>query len=219
SAEFLECGDAVGWFEPLYRAASGSDDEGTVPWADGAVNANLIPWLSTRDAPSDGLRALKIGCGSGDDCEELARVGYGVVGFDIAPTAIDWCHARFADSPVEYTVADLFDAPESWTHAFDFVLESFTLQALPPDARSRAIPHMARFVAPGGMLLVITRGRDADEDPGDFPWPVSRDELDGFVRAGLDVRVFEDYVDDDDPPKRRFRVEYTRPAGDYHKRS
>jgi len=89
----------------------------------------------------------------------LSRRGYEVVGFDIAPTAIAVCQKRFPGSTASYVVADLFDSPSEWRRAFDFVLESYTLQVLPAPERQRAIVRIADFVAPDGLLLVIARGR------------------------------------------------------------
>ncbi len=37
-------------------------------------------------------------------------------------------------------------------------------------------------------------------------------ELGEFVKAGLTDVNFEDYVDAEDPPVRRFRAEYRRPS-------
>jgi hypothetical protein len=43
-----------------------------------------------------------------------------------------------------------------------------------------------------------------------MPWPLTREELGGFVRAGLEELSFEDFVDDETPPVRRFRAVYHR---------
>ena len=69
----------------------------------------------------------------------------------------------------------------------------------------------ARFVAPGGDLLVIARGREATDPPGTMPWPLLREELAEFTRAGLEERGFDDFLDAETPPVRRFRVHYRRP--------
>src|SRR4051812_27932902 len=74
AGEHLERGDATGWFEALYAQAN--DDAGVIPWADLRPNPNLIEWLDrqpARDTRGHGGRALVIGCGLGDDAEELAR--------------------------------------------------------------------------------------------------------------------------------------------------
>lgn len=94
--------------------------------------------------------------------------------------------------------------------AFDFVLESYTLQVLPPDLRDEAMRRVADFVAPGGMLLVVTRGRESGDDEGAMPWPLTRGELAIFTNAGLAELECEDYIDGESPPVRRFRVTYVR---------
>src|SRR5438067_551847 len=135
--EFAQRGDATGWFEQLYTQAQGNEQ--AIHWADMEVNPNLVAWLDCRNIQGKGRRALVVGCGLGDDAEELARRGFEVVAFDIAPTAIDWCRQRFPHSPVEYVVADVFDPPSAWKGSFDFVLEAYTLQVLPADVRGKAI--------------------------------------------------------------------------------
>jgi hypothetical protein len=92
------------------------------------------------------------------------------------------------------------------------VLEVYTVQAFTGDLRSRAVAKIADFVAPGGRLLVIARGRAEDEPEGQGPpWPLTRREIDGFLRAGLAEESFEDYADPEPPWVRRFRALYRRP--------
>ena len=133
-----------------------------------------------------------------------------MVAFDIAPTAIAWCRQRFPQSPVEYVVADVFDPPSNWLGSFDFVLEAYTLQVLPADVRSRAMTSIAGLLVQGGTLLVICRGRSAADSPGELPWPLTTEELNLFKSGGLRQVHFEDYFDQEEPPVRRFRVEYQR---------
>ena len=111
---------------------------------------------------------------------------------------------------MRYVEADLLQPSKDWTRRFDFVVESYTLQVLTPALRSDAMRRVASFVAPGGTLLVIARGRESSEPEGAMPWPLTRQELAVFEDAGLAVVEFEDYVDGEDPPVRRFRVNYLR---------
>lgn len=206
--QYLNAGDPTGWFEALYASAGG--DPSIIPWADLRPNPNLVQWLD-RNPLATGLRALVVGCGLGDDAEELSRRGPKVTAFDVAPSAVDWCRRRFSGSRVSYVTADLLNPPPQWRGAFDFVLESYTLQALPPDVRPRAMDRLAEFVAPGGTLLVICRGRDANDPPGELPWPLTRAELDSLARDGtLILQSFEDYLDPDEPEVRRFRCTFRR---------
>jgi len=205
---YLEQGDALGWFEALYQAADG--DANIIPWVDQHPNPSLIDWLDKERISGNGKTALKIGCGLGDDAEALTDRGFKVTAFDISKAAIGWCHTRFPQSKVEYLVKDLFESPASWGSAFDLVVESYTLQVLPPGLRPESISRISRFVAPKGTLLVICRGREPNEHPGHMPWPLIRDELDEFRAGGLKEIFFEDFLDEEEPPVRRFRVVYQR---------
>lgn len=203
-------GDPLGWFEVLYATSQG--DSSSIPWADFSPNPNLVSWLEGPSSIRSRGRALKIGCGLGDDAEELSRRGFDTTAFDISPTAIAWCRKRFPESSVHYVEADLLGPPDEWTRNFDFVLESYTLQVLPPELRGEAMLRVSDFVAPGGTLLVITRGREPGDEKGAMPWPLTRQELGIFAKAGLTELRFEDYVDEENPPVRRFRATYARPA-------
>ena len=112
-----------------------------------------------------------------------------------------------------FVVADLLNPPPQWSAGFDFVLESYTVQALPRSLRASAIERVASLVAPGGDLLVICRGREDDEDEGSLPWPLSHAEIDSFQRHGLKRTSFENYIDTkNDPPTRRFRALFQKPG-------
>lgn len=207
ASEFLAYGDATGWFEVLY--AEVGNNYAAVPWADLAPNPNLVDWVTKQNLVGGGKTALTIGCGYGDDAEFLAKLGFQVVAFDISSTAILECKRRFQNSQVSYQVADLLNPPNTWFQGFDFVLESYTLQVLPSELRFAAISNISTFVAPSGQLLVITRGREKSEPPGDMPYPLTNRELESFESLGLKRRLFEDYLDTEIAPVRRFRVLYT----------
>jgi SAM-dependent methyltransferase len=195
-------------FESVYVQAHG--DPAAISWADLVPNPNLVRWLDANAIDAAGKRALVVGCGLGDDAEELARRGFETTAFDVSPTAIRWCRRRFPGSNVEYVAADLFRIPDAWGESFDFVLESYTLQVLPAELRRQAIPAIATLVAPGGTLLLIARGRDGDESPGNSPWQLTRKELGDFISHGLVERTFQDFMDDESPPVRRFVITYQR---------
>ena len=99
--------------------------------------------------------------------------------------------------------------PGEWLGAFDFVLEAYTLQVLLPELRPSAAKAMSETLAPGGTLLVITRGRDESDPEGSMPWPLTAREVRELFE-GLGLLSFEDYVDDEDPPIRRLRAAFRR---------
>jgi 2-polyprenyl-3-methyl-5-hydroxy-6-metoxy-1,4-benzoquinol methylase len=208
AAEYIARGDPKGWFEQLYREAG--EGKATVPWADRQPNPNLVDFWNRNTIPTIGKTALTIGCGLGDDAEQLAAWGFHTTAFDVSESAIRACRHRFPASNVNYIAADLFSPPDEWIRAFDFVFESYTLQVLPPHLRERAIYYIADFVRDGSHLLVITRARGEEDGTGQMPWPLTRGEVDAVANCGLQEVTFEDYFDLESPPVRRFRALYKR---------
>jgi SAM-dependent methyltransferase len=199
-------GEPTAWFERLYREAE--DGRAVVPWADLVPNPHLVEWLDAHPiAPG---RVLDVGTGLGDNAEELVRRGHRVTAFDVSATAIARARARFPGSTVDYLVADLLAPPAAWRGAFDLVAETYTLQVLPPRERQGAARALRDAVAPGGILLVIARGREPDDPPGAMPWPLTRTEIEAIAGDGLVLERIEDFVDAEDPPVRRFRATFRR---------
>jgi SAM-dependent methyltransferase len=211
AAEFLRKGDPTGWFEPLYQ--EGEAGKSIVPWVDLCTNPFLLGFWRTHPQQTAGKSALVIGCALGDDAQQLAAWGFRTTAFDISETAIRGARKRFPSSTVEYVTANLLEPPSDWRGAFDFVFEANTLQVLPPELRVRAIENMAGFLDPGGLLLVIARGREPSDPEGQMPWPLTRAELAAFKAAGLEELSFEDLLkveDAGESPVRRFRALYRR---------
>ena len=206
----IQRNEPLAWFEELYRLAKTTDV--VVPWADRCPNPNLIDLVQRIQPLPVGLRSLKVGCGLGDDAEWMSELGWETTAFDIAPSAITECHRRFPQSRVAYHVADLFHPPAQWHHGFDVVQESYTLQVLPIELRQAAIAAIASFVrVGGGLLLLIARGRDADEPAGEMPWPLTEEEVRSFEDEGLQLLHFRDYRDAETLPVRRFQLCFRRP--------
>jgi SAM-dependent methyltransferase len=183
AAESLAQGDPTGWFEPLYAGAAAGD--AIVPWDRGEPSPLLTGWARQRELDGAGRPALVVGCGLGEDAEYVAGSGFQVTAFDISPTAIRGARERFPSSTVNYMVADLLEPPATWAGAFDLVVESFTVQAMPLSVRPTAIAHVGQLVAPGGELIVITAIREDGEQVDGPPWPLSRAELGSFAAGGL----------------------------------
>jgi SAM-dependent methyltransferase len=200
-------GDPTGWFERLYAAA----DAGTaqVPWDRGAPHPLLVEWAAIRPADGTGVRALVVGSGLGYDAEYLAGRGYAVTAFDISDSAVRAARARFPGSSVRYLVADLLQLPADWPDAFDLVLESMTVQALPDPLRTAAIARIGQLVGPGGTLLVIAIAADQPARPEDGPpWPLIRAEVEAFAAGGLRPTRIDEVSEGGVP--RRWRAEFTR---------
>jgi hypothetical protein len=46
-----------------------------------------------------------------------------------------------------------------------------------------------------------------------MPWPVTRAEVEAIAAPGLTLVRFEDFLDDEEPPVRRFRALFRRGSG------
>lgn len=192
--------DPSGWFERLYTEASRG--AAVVPWDRGSPHQLLVDWVERERVDGRGRRAVVVGCGLGQDAELMARLGFDTVAFDVAETGVRTARERFPDSPVAYVVADLLTLPDGWRGAFDLVVESLTVQALPPELHAEATTAVTSLVGPGGTLLVIS-GRAGQDQPGP-PWPLRREEIEAFGDGLRTVRIEE--VDG------RWRAEFRRSA-------
>ena len=211
AAEFNRRGDPTGWFEVLYQEAEAG--KSVVPWADLRTNRQLLTFWEKHPQDTGGKLALVVGCGLGDDAEQLSAWGYRTTAFDISETGIRAARRRYPDSAVEYLVSDVLNPPASFLRKFDFVFEAHTLQVLPGGLRAKAMERIASFVRSGGLLLVIARGRRLTDPEGEMPWPLTREELSAFTTAGLRELSFEEIPDPDEAGVFRFRILYRFPDG------
>lgn len=203
-------GEPIAWFEELYAGAENNPD--VVPWADLVPNRFLVEWLDSHPPPESNRRTLVVGCGLGDDAEELSVRGYDVTAFDISPAAVAWCKKRFPNSRVDYQVANLLEPPADWRGHFPFIVEIYTIQALWPELRSKAINSIVSLLAPGGDLFLLCSGREPEDDPGNLPFPLTKQDLVQFRALGLQEMQFEDLADPQTRSGRRFRVHYRAPS-------
>lgn len=214
-------GDPTAFFERLYTAAAAGDT--AVPWDHGGPHPLLVEWAAQRhlaggnrlgeggDLAGEGRTSLVVGAGLGYDAEYVAGLGYDVIAFDVAPTAVAEARRRWPDSAVRYTTADLLDTPPEWHRKFDLVVESRTVQSLPRDLRSEAVGRIGDFVAPYGTLVVIASALPPDADPTTGPpWPLTRDELQRFAVGDLRPSVIELTPHPEHTDALIWRAEFTR---------
>lgn len=184
TAESLADGDPTGWFERFYRACAAG--EAQLPWARAEPDPLLTGWAAEHGIDGSGRSAVVVGCGEGADAEYIAGLGFDVVAFDIAETAIRLTRQRYPDSAVRYQTADLLDPPSEWWRAFDLVVDIITVQALPNPPQRQAIVNAGRLVGPDGTLLAVEAAREEHERAPELgPWPLSRTDIDAFGTDGL----------------------------------
>jgi len=160
------------------------------------THPSFARWLTKNPVEGDGKSALVVGCGMGDDAIELEALGFQVTAFDVSETAIKFCKERFPQSKVEFLRADLLENLPQWRQKYDFVLEIFTVQALPPKYEKELIQNISDFVAPDGQLLVIAEvGKEERSFESGPPWLLTSQHIDSFVSCGL--KVVEKHVEQD----------------------
>ncbi len=205
----MAAGRPVEWFEDLYQEAARG--HAVIPWADLIPNPHLVSWL---DGAGQGLargRALDVGTGLGDNAAELSRRGLEVTAFDVSRTAVEAAERRFPGFAITWRAADVLSPPNEWKGSFDLIFEAYTLQVLPPAERRRAEASLRSLLAPGGLLLVVARGREPEDPPGTFPWPLTVAEVRAIAGDSLELATFEDFLDQEEPPVRRLRATFRAP--------
>ena len=60
------------------------------------------------------------------------------------------------------------------------------------------------------MIARATDEEDPVREPAMMPWPLTRGELEAMAGNQLTMRSIEKFLDDEDPPKLRWRAEFSR---------
>jgi len=170
-------------FEAIYTGAESGATK--PPWDYGAARPQLVEWADARNLTGNGRAALVVGCGYGADAEFLAERGYRTTAFDFSPTAVAAALRKHPDTEVTYVVADVLDLPDAWQGAFDLVVESLTVQSMPPAQHPVATRNIAALVAPGGTLLALAIAREEGSAVTGPPWPLTRAEVEAFADDDL----------------------------------
>jgi SAM-dependent methyltransferase len=176
-------------FESMYAGAEAGGAK--PPWDYGAPRPQLVEWAEAQNLAGGGREALVVGCGYGADAEFLASLGFRTTGFDFAPTAIAGARRRYPASEVNYLVADVLDLAREWQGMFDLVVESLTVQSMPPEQHPVAARNIAALVAREGTLLVLATTREEHSAVKGPPWPLTRAELDLFANGDLVMHRLE----------------------------
>lgn len=176
-------------FEAIYAGAEAGGAQ--PPWDYGAPRPQLAEWAEAHDLAGGGREALVVGCGYGADAEFLASLGFRTTGFDFSPTAIAGARRKHPATEVTYLVADVLDLPREWGDRFDLVVESLTVQSMPPTQHDVAARNIGALVAPEGTLLVLATTREEGSEVKGPPWPLTRAELEVFADGDLVMRRLE----------------------------
>lgn len=109
---------------------------------------------------------LDVGCGTGELSLYLARQGFGVLGIDIAPTAVERARekARWRRIDAAFLVWDALYLDRLAERGFSFstVLDSAMFHVLGDDERDRLVDGLGTIVRRGGRYCVLGDARDDD---------------------------------------------------------
>ena len=146
----------------------------------------LIEELLAEAPPASGARIAVPGCGFGHDAAELARLGFGVDAFDIAPLAIQGARARHGEE-VRWHLEDWFIQDQ----IFEAVFDHTCFVAMEPERRAEYAQAVRRALVPGGLWLGA-----AFHDTGDRvgpPFAIAREAMGDLIRAnGFELLLLRD---------------------------
>jgi len=144
-ARGIQCKATLRWFETLYQEAK---RRVLFPWANLCPNSRLLDFWNAHPLPTAGKNGADIGCGLGDDAEQLAAWD-SVQWRSTSRTAIRALANAFSVPTVEYLTANLpRKPPATWCRAFDFVFEANTLQVCRPSLAPGRSENMQDFLCP-----------------------------------------------------------------------
>lgn len=132
------------YWEERYR-------QNDAPWDLEIPSPPLETWI--RGLTNTDTRILIPGAGRGHEAALLFQAGFqSVTVLDWSPLALDNLLQKHPEIPAKWLVCqDFFQ----FDHLFDLILEQTFFCALPPALRPQYAEHMARLLAPGGLLTGV----------------------------------------------------------------
>lgn len=154
------------------RPWDASYQDGPPPWDVGEPQPAVV-----RLAARGGLASpvLDAGCGTGENALHLASLGWSVLGFDVAETALASARAKAEARgiAVELVAADALRL-ERLGRSFATVVDCGLLHTFDAEERPRYAASLAAVTERGGTLYVLCFS-DQGSDPG--PHPIRQEDL------------------------------------------
>ena len=143
------------WYEKWY-----SDKEKVFAWNIGRPHKGLVDILDNSFLKSG--RVLVPGCGFGYDAFFLAERGFDVVAFDFSANVIKKAELKLKANRklkgrLRFEVEDIYNLPDSYKNAFDYVVEIGNFQAMSVKERREYVRIMTAVLARGGRSIVICK--------------------------------------------------------------
>ena len=186
-----------------------------LPWDASYRNDDPAPWDIGRPQPAIVRLAfrgaftgavLDAGCGTGESALHVASLGFSVLGFDVAETALAMARekARYCGIDAEFALADAFRL-EALGRRFESVMDCGLFHTFDADERPGYVASLSSVTEPGGTLYVLCF---SDAAPDTVPHPISQSDLraafnpsTGWKIAGIEAdRVHTTFHGDDGAP-------------------
>ena len=174
------------WYEKWY-----SDKEKTFAWNIGRPHPGLIEVLDNHFLKAG--RVLVPACGIGYDAVLLAQRGFEVVAFDFSANAIKKAESKAKSTgklkgSLRFVVEDIYNLPDSYCNAFDYVVEIGNFQAMSVKERREYVQIMAQVLVSGGKCIVICK-KYPPLTPG--PKGLKKASLQKYFSSGFKVEHIE----------------------------
>ncbi len=138
------------------------------PVWDGLYQREKIPWRSsglpkvTRrllKTYAVGTKLFEVGCGVGDDANEIGKLGFDYFGLDISDAAIRDAKARYISKSLHFTRANFF----RWStdDSFDVIYEKGIFHGLAGVRRRNTfVRRAATLLRPQGIWITVSGSAD-----------------------------------------------------------
>jgi ubiquinone/menaquinone biosynthesis C-methylase UbiE len=140
-------------------------------WDHGAGNnpglVKVVERVLAESDPTPSMRAIDLGCGSGQLTLRLAPRVHSVVAVDVSQSMIDLLleNARHSDIANVEGIARPIEHLEFEPNSIDLIVSNYALHHLRDNDKSALVVNAARWLKPGGRLVVgdmmFGRGSDA----------------------------------------------------------
>jgi SAM-dependent methyltransferase len=170
---------SVDFFKSVY--------DGTPAWEIGVPQPVVVELAEAGEIVGS---VLDIGCGTGANAIYLAERGHEVLGFELAPRAIELANQRLGGRtlPVEFRVADVLRLGDLGRR-FDTAMDSGVFHVFSDKDRPRYVENVHRHLKAGGRLFLLCF---SEHQPGtDGPRRVTQQEIRDAFRLGWVVESIE----------------------------